>query len=152
MLKVNSVLPPHPLGFGRDGGTERYWPVWAGRPVSVISPSFFFLVRQALHHLMSISLNGFFRLLRHRLFPLQFSLLLLVFGFGRHSYRARELFISWLFFCLLFVILALAVVAALLAFHAGRYLFQRLRPSGSVPPLPPHAAELEPLFHSPPPL
>jgi len=42
---------------------------------------------------MPISLNGFFWLLRHRLFPVQFSLFLLVFGFGRYSYRARELFI-----------------------------------------------------------
>jgi hypothetical protein len=101
---------------------------------------------------MPVSFNGFFRLLRHRLFPIPFSLLLLGLGlgFGRHSYRARELFVSWLFFCVLFVLLAFAILVAVLAFHAGKYLLQRFDTAGSVPPLPPPKAELTPIYHSPP--
>jgi hypothetical protein len=71
-------------------------------------------------------------------------------GFGRHSYRVRELFVPWLFFCVLFVLLALAILAAVLAFHVGKYLFQRVHAAGAVPPLPPPAAELAPIYHSPP--
>jgi hypothetical protein len=99
---------------------------------------------------MPVFLNGFFRLLRHRLLPVPFSLLLLGLGFGRHSYRARELFVSWLFFCVLFVLLALAILAAVLAFHAGKYILQRFDAAESVPPLPPPKAELTPIYQSPP--
>jgi len=40
---VNSAPSSPLLEFIRDGGKERYRLVWAGRPVSVISPSFLVL-------------------------------------------------------------------------------------------------------------
>jgi hypothetical protein len=42
--KLNSALCRLSLGYALDGETERYRLVWAGRTVSVISPSFFFPV------------------------------------------------------------------------------------------------------------
>jgi hypothetical protein len=50
----------------------------------------------------------------------------------------------------LFVLLALAILAAVLAFHAGKYILQRFDAAESVPPLPPPKAELTPIYQSPP--
>jgi len=47
----------------------------------------------------------------------QFSGLLL--GLSFYSYHVRELLVCWLFFCLLFVLLALVVLGGLLAAYAG---------------------------------
>jgi len=146
---MNSVPLLHALGFVLDGGTERYWPVWAGRSVSVISPSFFFSPGESLLHLMPMFLNGFWRRLRNGLLLAQLSFLLL--GFGLYSYHARELFVCLLFFCALFVVLAFSILVAVFACYAGKYLMERVRVVASAPPLPPPVEDLAPTHQSPPP-
>jgi len=47
----------------------------------------------------------------------QFSGLLL--GLSLYSYHVRELLVCWLFFCLLFVLLALVILGGVLAAHVG---------------------------------
>ena len=49
----------------------------------------------------------------------QFSGLLL--GLSLYSYRVRELAACWLFFIILFVVLALLILGAVLAWYAGIY-------------------------------
>jgi hypothetical protein len=49
----------------------------------------------------------------------QFSGLLL--GLSLYSYRVRELVACWLFFIILFVVLALLILGAVLAWYAGIY-------------------------------
>lgn len=51
----------------------------------------------------------------------QFSGFLL--GLSLYSYHVRELLVCWLFFSLLFVSLALVILAGVLAFYAGKYVF-----------------------------
>jgi hypothetical protein len=51
---------------------------------------------------------------------LQFSTLLLC--VACYSYRVKELLVCWLFFCSLFVLLALVFLGAVLVGYAGKYL------------------------------
>jgi hypothetical protein len=64
---------------------------------------------------------------------LQYSGLLL--GVSLYSYHVRELLICWLFFIVLFVLLALVVLGGVLAYHAGRYASQWARKAAPVTPV-----------------
>jgi hypothetical protein len=108
---------------------------------------FLFFAGNAFLHCMSVSLNEFLRYTRKGLLPAQFSLCLL--GLGSYSYRARELLVCWLFFSGFLVVLAVAILSAVFAFYAGKYLIERMQAAAPDPPLPPPAAELAPIYHSP---
>jgi hypothetical protein len=45
----------------------------------------------------------------------------LLLGFSLYSYHVRELLVCWLFFSLLFVLLALVILGGVLACYAGKY-------------------------------
>jgi len=64
---------------------------------------------------------------------LQFSWLLL--GLSLYSYRVRELLACWLFFILLFVVLALLILGGLLAWYAGIYAAHWARTTAPVTPV-----------------
>jgi hypothetical protein len=67
----------------------------------------------------------------HRVLP--YSGLLL--GLSLYSYHVRELLICWLFFIVLFAVLALLVFGGVLAFHAGKYASQWARIAAPVTPV-----------------
>ena len=48
-------------------------------------------------------------------------------GLARYSYRAKELLICWLFFCLFFAVAVLMFLGAVLACQAGHYLVRWVR-------------------------
>lgn len=56
-------------------------------------------------------------------------------GFSLYSYHVRELLICWLFFIVLFVLLALLVFGGVLAFHAGKYASQWARMAAPATPV-----------------
>ena len=124
--KVYSASPVPSITYAPDGETERYRPVWAGRAVSVISPSFVFSLGNkngsAPHPMIQ-------KVILRRLLPgfyvLQFSVLLV--GLARYSYRAKELLVCWLFFCLLFAVLALMFLCIVFAGFAGQLLVNWVR-------------------------
>ena len=45
----------------------------------------------------------------------------LILGLCLYSYRVQELLVCWLFFTILFVVLALLVLGAVLAWYAGKW-------------------------------
>ena len=53
----------------------------------------------------------------------QFSGLLL--GLGLYSYHVRELLVCWLFFGLLFALLAMLILGSVVACYAGKYVIHR---------------------------
>jgi hypothetical protein len=55
-------------------------------------------------------------------------------GLARHSYRAKELLVCWLFFCSFFALLALMFLGAVLACYAGRRLVKWVRAANTVVP------------------
>jgi hypothetical protein len=57
-------------------------------------------------------------------------------GLSLYSYRVRELLACWLFFIILFVVLALLIPAAVLAWYAGIYASHWARPKTPVAPVP----------------
>jgi hypothetical protein len=65
-------------------------------------------------------------------YVLQFSTFLLC--LTCYSYRARELLVCWLFFCLLFGILSLICLGAVLTFYAGQYLVKWVNVANTVIP------------------
>ena len=110
-----------PYDVELDGETERYCPVWAGRRVSVISPSYVstlwksdFISKPTKLEESLNNLHG-----SHRVS--QFSGLLL--GVSLYSYHVRELLACWLFFCFFFVLLALVISGGVLVGYAGKHAF-----------------------------
>jgi hypothetical protein len=80
------------------------------------------LLIQYLENGLPLKLNGieeFVNSLRGIYRVSQFSGLLL--GLSLFSYHVRELLVCWLFFCLLFVLLALVILGGVLAAHAGNH-------------------------------
>ena len=63
----------------------------------------------------------------------QFSGLLV--GLSLYSYHVRELLVCWLFFSLLFVVLALLTLGGILAFYAGKYAAHWARATAPVAPV-----------------
>jgi hypothetical protein len=63
----------------------------------------------------------------------QFSGLLL--GLSLYSYHVRELLVCWLFFSLLFVVLALVILGGILACYAGKYATHWARTAAPVTPV-----------------
>lgn len=61
-------------------------------------------------------------------------------GLSLYSYRVRELLICWLFFCLLFVLLALLTLTGVAVSHAGKYILDWTNAGARVTP----AAALRP--------
>jgi hypothetical protein len=59
----------------------------------------------------------------------------LVLGLSLYSYRVRELVVCWLFFIILFVVLALLVLGAVLAWYAGIYASHWARTTAAVTPV-----------------
>jgi len=59
----------------------------------------------------------------------------LALGLSLYSYRVRELAACWLFFIILFVVLALLALGAVLAWYAGIHLSLRTRTTPPVSPL-----------------
>jgi hypothetical protein len=57
-------------------------------------------------------------------------------GLSLYSYRARELLACWLFFIILFAVLALLVLGAVLAWYAGKWAIDWARTTVPLPPLP----------------
>jgi hypothetical protein len=60
----------------------------------------------------------------------------LVLGLSLHSYRVRELVACWLFFIILFVVLALLVLGAVLAGHVGKWAIDWARTTVPLTPVP----------------
>jgi hypothetical protein len=60
----------------------------------------------------------------------QFAGLLL--GLSLYSYHVRELLVCWLFFCVLFVLLALLVLAGVIACYAGKHATRWARTAAPV--------------------
>jgi len=58
----------------------------------------------------------------------------LLLGFSLYSYRVRELLVCWLFFSLLFVLLALLILGGVLACHAGECVAVWMRTTAPVSP------------------
>ncbi len=63
----------------------------------------------------------------------QFSGLLL--GLSLYSYHVRELLVCWLFFSVLFVLLALMILGGVLACYAGKYATHWARTTAPVTPV-----------------
>lgn len=59
----------------------------------------------------------------------------LVLGLSLYSYRVQELVVCWLFFIILFVVLALLVLGAVLAWYAGIYAAHWARTTAPVTPV-----------------
>lgn len=57
-------------------------------------------------------------------------------GLSLYSYRVRELVACWLFFIVLFVVLALLVLGALLAWYAGKWATDWARTTVPLTPVP----------------
>jgi hypothetical protein len=55
-------------------------------------------------------------------------------GLGLYSYRVRELLVCWLFLIILFVVLALFILGAVLAWHAGKWTTHWVRTTEQVTP------------------
>lgn len=66
----------------------------------------------------------------HRVSQLSGSLL----GLSLYSYRVRELVACWLFFIILFVVLALLILGVVLAWYAGTYAVHWARTRAPVTP------------------
>jgi hypothetical protein len=60
----------------------------------------------------------------------------LVLGLSLYSYRVRELVVCWLFFIVLFVVLALLVLGAVLAWYAGKWATDWARSTVPLTPVP----------------
>jgi hypothetical protein len=58
----------------------------------------------------------------------------LLLGLSLNSYRVRELLVCWLFFSLLFVLLALLILGGVLACYAGEYVAVWVRTAAPVNP------------------
>jgi hypothetical protein len=56
-------------------------------------------------------------------------------GLALYSYRVRELVVCWLFFIILFVVLALLISGAVLAWYAGKWAADWARATGPVTPV-----------------
>ena len=56
-------------------------------------------------------------------------------GLSLYSYRVRELVACWLFFIILFVVLALLTLGAILAWYAGMYAARWARTTAPVAPV-----------------
>lgn len=59
----------------------------------------------------------------------------LLLGLSLYSYHVRELVVCWLFFSLLFVLLALLILGGVLACHAGKYVIQWASMAAPVTPV-----------------
>jgi hypothetical protein len=59
----------------------------------------------------------------------------LLLGFSLYSYHVRELLVCWLFFSLLFVLLALLILGGVLACHAGECVAVWMRTTAPVSPV-----------------
>jgi len=57
-------------------------------------------------------------------------------GLSLYSYRVQELVVCWLFFIILFVVLALLVLGAVLAWYAGKWATDWARTTVSLTPVP----------------
>jgi hypothetical protein len=60
----------------------------------------------------------------------------LVLGLNLYFYRVRELLACWLFFSILFVVLALLVLGAALAWYAGKWATDWARTTMPLTPVP----------------
>jgi len=60
----------------------------------------------------------------------------LVLGLSLYFYRVRELLACWLFFTILFVVLALLVLGAALAWYAGKWATDWARTTMPLTPVP----------------
>jgi hypothetical protein len=60
----------------------------------------------------------------------------LVLGLSLYSYRVQELVVCWLFFIILFVVLALLVLGAVLAWYAGKWAIDWARTTVPLTPVP----------------
>jgi hypothetical protein len=60
----------------------------------------------------------------------------LVLGLSLYFYRVRELLACWLFFTILFVVLALLVLGAALAWYAGKWVTDWARTTMPLTPVP----------------
>jgi hypothetical protein len=106
------------LSTARTSEIARY--ARLGRAVSLLSPLFLF---RAFYSAVQSQLNHIEESL-HRLRDYQrvslFSGIFL--GLYLYSYHVRELLACWLFFCLLFALVALLMLAGLLASQAAKYV------------------------------
>jgi hypothetical protein len=59
----------------------------------------------------------------------------LLLGLSLNSYRVRELLVCWLFFSLLFVLLALLILAGVFACYAGKYVIHWANTAAPVTPV-----------------
>jgi hypothetical protein len=90
-----------------------------GRTISLISPFSSSRPWKTTFHCKLSEIGNSLSQLRQNHRVSQFSGLLL--GFSLYSYHVRELLVCWLFFSLLFVVLALLILGGVLACYAGKY-------------------------------
>jgi hypothetical protein len=118
-----------------DGENERLWPRCKAGPddITHLSPYSLTSPCKAGIHCKPSRTEDSLRQLRESHRAWQFSGLIL--GLSLYSYHVRELLVCWLFFIVLFVVLALLVLGGVLAFHAGKYASQWARMAAPATPV-----------------
>jgi hypothetical protein len=101
--------------------------------MSLISPFSSSTPRKTAFHSKLSEIEESLNQLREICRMAQFSGLLLVISV--YSYRVRELLVYWLFFSLLFVLLALVILGGVLACYAGKYATHWASTTASIPPV-----------------
>jgi hypothetical protein len=130
-----SYLSSYPIGCSdrrRDRATLAAMQVWAA-PYRSLSPNSSSGLWQIAFQSKLSEIEDSVNQLRenHRVLP--YSGLLL--GYSLYSYHVRELLICWLFFIVLFVLLALLVFGGVLACSAGKYASQWVRTAAPASPV-----------------
>ncbi len=113
------------IDIGRDASL--------GRTISLFSPFSSSGPRKTGIHRKRNRIEDSLRQLRESHHVSQFSGLLL--GLSLYSYRVRELLACWLFFIILFVVLALLILGGVLAWYAGRHASRWARTTAPVAPV-----------------
>jgi hypothetical protein len=111
--------------IGRDAGL--------GRSVSLPSPFTSARPWKTAFHYKPSEIEESVNQLRESHRVSQFSGLLL--GLSLYSYHVRELLVCWLFFSLLFVLLALVILGGVLACYAGNYVIHWVGMAAPVTPV-----------------
>jgi hypothetical protein len=104
-----------------------------GRAVSLHSPPSSSRPWKTAFHSKPSEIEGPLNYLRENHRVSQISGLFL--GFSLYSYRVRELLVCWLFFSLLFVLLALLILGGVLACYAGECIAVWVRTTAPVSPV-----------------
>ena len=134
-IKVNSAHLCESLRCC-DGEEGRYWPeFWADRTVSTLSPFSPSTPWKTASHFILHKIEESLSQLRATHRVSQLAGMFLGLGLILRSYCLRELLACWLFFSLVFVLLALIVFGSVLAFCAGRRVAHWARTATQATPI-----------------